>query len=212
MASFIQQASIRWTVKPFPPTTFSFSTSSNTHLQFTFLLSNAPNRYLWPQPVGALVPMGGSQPNLRPSSVTKSCAAPVPAQEQLGKQMPSFSDLVKNWHCHVSKHTLFSFYRNSRKAFICTRVHLRQQCCTHSSFHSLPGLGGLHSESCNFETYREGCLGWRDGECWLLLQRSSSSVPSTLREAHNCLSPSSGLSGHQACMQYTYMEAKESHT
>lgn len=61
------------------------------------------NRYLWPQPVGALVPMGGSHPNLRPSSVTKSCAATAPAQEQLGKQMPSFSDLVKNWHCHVSQ-------------------------------------------------------------------------------------------------------------
>lgn len=68
------------------------------------------NRYLWPQPVGALVPMGGSHPNLRPSSVTKSCAATAPAQEQLGKQMPSFSDLVKNWHCHVSTTRTIPFF------------------------------------------------------------------------------------------------------
>lgn len=47
----------------------------------------------------ALVPIGGSQPNLRQSSVTKSYA--VPAQEQLGRQMPHFSDLAKElaWPC-----------------------------------------------------------------------------------------------------------------
>lgn len=119
------------------PSHNALSTSYNTHLQHTFLLSSASNRYLWPQPVGTLVPVGGTQPNLRPSSVTESCAA----REQLEKQMPSFSESVKDWHCHVSKHALFSFYRNSRKRSSAPAViYVSNAVPAHAST-PLPGLG-----------------------------------------------------------------------
>lgn len=147
--------------------------------------------------MGALVPVGGSQPNLRPSTVTKSFASSAPAQEQIGKQMPFFSDFVKNWHCHVPKHALFSFYRNSRKAFICTRVHARQQCC---AVHALTPLLDLL-------VYIQKALTSRliDKDVWAGemagagcscrgLQLSSQHPQSSSQ----CLSPSSGLSGHQA--------------